>query len=192
MFALVVMLVLAASLSQAFAGQGQGAANVVSWQLLDAEVVSQGETLTGSRGILTKGYVVEARAVTSQNDAPVRTGKYTVDVTAFSPATDLPGQKAGAWYVRGTWTLTDLTADKAELKAHHGPGTIKGFIDAELPFNPLTDGGNFDAQVRVPMAPGAAGWAAGNGTFTGNERFEGTLNILFKKSAAGQRQGGAL
>lgn len=190
--AVLTMLALFASLPQAVAGQGQGAENMVSWQLLDSEVVSRGETLTSSRGILTKGYVVEARAVTSQGSAPVRTGKYTIDVTAFSPATDLPGQKAGFWYVRGTWTLTDLTAEKADLKAHHNPGTIKGFIDAELPFNPLTDGGNFDAEVRMPMALGAAGWASGNGTFSGNERFEGTLNLRIRKTPAALRQGGAL
>lgn len=188
--AALTLLAICSALPQAIAGQG--AENMVSWQLLDSEVVNPGETLTGSTGILTKGYVVEARAVSAQGSAPVRTGRYTVDMTAFSPQKDLPGQKAGVWYVRGTWTLTDLPADSDQLKAHHNPGTIKGFIETELPFNPLTEGGNFDAQVRVPMAPGAAGWASANGTFTGNERFEGTLNLFFKKSAASQRQGGAL
>ncbi|MEW6519822.1 MAG: hypothetical protein AB1461_10450 [Thermodesulfobacteriota bacterium] len=188
----LTLLALCTGQPEAVAGTEQGGGKMFSWQLQDAEVVSRGETLTSSTGILTKGYVVEALAVTSQGKAPVRTGRYTVDVTAFSPAKDLPGQKAGVWYVRGTWTLTDQTADEEELKAHHNPGTIKGFLDAELPFNPLTDGGAFDAQVRVPMAPGAAGWAAGDGTFTGNERFEGTLNLNLKKLSRSQRQGGAL
>lgn len=186
----LALLAVCTALPQAVAGQG--AEKMFSWQLLDSEVVSPGETLTGSTGILTKGYVVEARAVSAQGSAPVRNGRYTVDMTAFSPQKNLPGQKAGFWYVRGTWTLTDLPADSEQLKAHHNPETIKGIIEAELPFNPLTEGGNFDAQVRMPMALGAAGWASGNGTFTGNERFEGTLNLRIRKTPAALRQGGAL
>jgi len=42
-------------------------------------------------------------------------------LSSFSPAADMPGQKAGTWYVQGKWSITNEKASAAEKKARHSP-----------------------------------------------------------------------
>lgn len=191
MAALAQLAAAATGFVQPAAAQGFPPVKKMTWQLMDAQVVSSGHTMNTDKGQLVEGYVIEARALAEHGGLLVQEGTYTLNLTAFQPQEALPGQEAGLWYLRGSWTLTDDQTEPAMRKTRHNPATINGFIVAELPFNPLSEAGLFDAEVKVPMAPGAAGWAAGNGTFSGNEKFEGTLSVNFNRAAGGRGQGGA-
>jgi hypothetical protein len=150
---------------------------VLGWQLSAARVVNPGVTTVGPQGTLTSGYVLEARAKAVGPDTPVQNGTFKIELSTFSPSQDMPGQKAGTWYVRGDWRITKGNIAAAEGRSRHGPSFLNGSLSVELPFNPVTEAGPVNAAVSLPRAPQAGRWASGNGTFNGNETFEGLIQI---------------
>jgi hypothetical protein len=147
------------------------------WQLSNVKVVSAGETKTSKEGTLTRGYVVEGKAKATGASTPIQNGVFRVSVSAFSPAVDGVGQKAGVWYVQGTWKIVDDKATKKEKEARYSPVSLKGAIRAELPFNPAVSLGTVTAIVDIPSSPVAGRWTRGAGNFLGNEKFEGVMQI---------------
>ena len=147
------------------------------WQLSGAKVVNQGKTKTVKPGVITRDYTVEATATSTTPSTPVRKGTFRVKLSAFSPAADMPGQKAGMWYVQGKWRIADDKATKKEKDTRHGPAVIDGIIRAELAFNPAAAAGDMTAAIDMPSSPAAGVWTVGKGLFTGNERFEGALEV---------------
>jgi len=150
---------------------------VLGWQLTQARVRKAGVTTTGPQGSLTAGYVVEATARAVNPTTPIQNGTFEIELNAFSPSRDMPGQKAGVWYVQGDWRITKRGITHAEGKARHSPSLVNGSLKVDLPFNPATGSGLLSAQVRLPRAPQGGHWASGSGTFSGNERFEGVMQI---------------
>lgn len=147
----------------------------LSWQLTGARVVRTGATSDIGEGTITNGYTVESDAIVQGGGALMPKGKFKLMATVFSPKIDKPEQKAGRWYLRGSWFITS----ESLTKAHRAPTAFKGDLDAELPFNPATSEGSVEAQVRMPKMPVGNRWSSGKGTFSGNERFEGVLTLTF-------------
>ena len=186
---LAALSVVTAGLIQPAAAQGFPPLKKLTWQLTDAQVVSSGKTVTTDQGQLVEGYVIEAKAL-AEHGGVVKEGTCTLNLTAFQPLEALPGQEAGLWYLRGSWTLSAVKPEPMMNKTRHNPDAIKGYIVADLPFNPLSETGLFDAKIKVPMTLGAAGWGDGSGTFSGNEKFEGVLSVNFNRAAGGRAMGG--
>lgn len=156
------------------------------WQLLNARVLRPGEASETSGGTLSSGYTIEADAA-AVGEAPfIQKGIFRLIVTTFSPKEDQPGQKAGRWYVQGSWILTGPVS----AKLRHAPSTIRGELTADLPFDPTKGQGELLAQVKVPRVPPPSRWVAGEGTFAGNERFEGKLTLtIMPRPEMVQRKG---
>ncbi|MDH4230570.1 MAG: hypothetical protein OEW04_00900 [Nitrospirota bacterium] len=147
------------------------------WQISNAQVVDPGKTMTNNKGTLTKGYIIEAAADAVSPDAPIKKGTLRITMSAFLPAKDMPGQKAGTWYVQGKWSITDENASETEKKARHSEGVVRGDLFATSNFNPCASQGALSARVLFPMSLNGRVWARGEGTFTGNEMFEGTIQM---------------
>ena len=114
----------------------------------------------------TAGHVKQA-AAQSRGPARVGDGKFTINYTVQ--------ENAGKYILRGSW---DITKEGALKKGHHTPDSVKGLLYAELPFNPATSPGTIEAKVLVaPMLRQAGEQSKAHGTFTGNEKFEGTLSL---------------
>jgi hypothetical protein len=156
-------------------------AKSLGWVLTQSRVVSPGKTVASREGDLTVGYSIEATATATAADAPVQRGILRMTVTAFCPAEDMPGQKAGRWYVRGMWSIADPKIALQTTKMRHSASVIKGDMQAELSFNPAVEKGNVEATVRLPMSPTCGRWARGTAIFTGNEKFEGKIEGTLKR-----------
>ena len=148
------------------------------WQISQTRVMAQGETTVIPEGVLSSGYVLRGKASSNEEGAPFIEGIFQVTLSAFSPTKDMPGQKAGKWYVRGDWTLTDSNADPAARQFRHNPHLISGTLTAELDFNPAETAGELEAklfQQKSAMRQRRGGVPMG--TFSGNQNFEGTLYL---------------
>lgn len=148
---------------------------IFGWQLTNAKVVNPGSTSKTDEGTLTTGYTVEATAVAQGIGAPVQRGTFRVTMSIFFPQQDMPGQKAGQWYLTGKWTITDAMADKKTLKIRHNQSVSKGTLKTSLSFNPAAQKGSLDAYVAIQMSPAGGRWTSAEGVFSGNERMEGFI-----------------
>lgn len=157
---------------------------VFTWQLSNARVVSSPQVGETPEGILITDYIVEAVVASQEEFAPVTQGKFRLTATVFSPKADMVGQRAGYWYLRGTWTVTEESTDPKALKARYGPGVVKGSLSAELSFNPLTQVGAVTAQVRLPMLPQGGRWGSGEGIFSGSELLNGEMTVTLNRRLA--------
>lgn len=52
---------------------------------------------------------------------------------------------------------------------------IKSNLSAVLHFNPVIESGSVNAQVKIPMSLTIGRWTFSEGTFSGNEKFEGII-----------------
>ena len=99
---------------------------------------------------MTTDYVVEAFALARTGRASVVRGAFRMTLSVFTPRVNLPGQVAGRSYVTGAWTVTNLMAPPADLLVRHNQYVVKGSLNAELAFNPLSQ-----AQLLPGMLQGA-------------------------------------
>lgn len=120
----------------------------MSWTLSEAQVVEAGETVILPNGTMSTGYTIEATAE-STDSAFVTRGTLRVTLTAFTPKEDSRRQKAGIWYVRGKWFLSDIDAPPSN-NPRYTPGVLDGQLQVELPFNPA-EGGDWSATLRLPQ-----------------------------------------
>ncbi len=178
-FLVAASAVAAPAAAEAQAGQASKAINQ-SWQLTNAKIVNSGQTAVTKEGTLITGFTVEATATTTDPAASFQTGKFQLALTMFSPSKDLPGQKAGRWYVYGDWSITDPNASPEMLEAKHSPAVIKGKVSADLSFNPAAVRRAFTAKKKVSMALMGGQWLKGQVTVSFNTKFEGTLSIVGK------------
>lgn len=151
-----------------------------TWHLTDPRVVDPGETTTTPRGTMISGYTVEATAK-GVGKAPINNGRFRLTINYFSPTQDLPGQEAGYWYGTGTWTLTDQDTP-VDPKARYGPGILRGSLRTKLTFHPIRESGPVEAQVEVVTFRPGRGRQKGGGTFTGDEKFAGTLMLDLQRT----------
>lgn len=120
----------------------------MTWTLSDSQVVESGKTEFLPNGTLSMGHTIEAN-VESTDSQFVTKGTLRVTITAFTPKKDSRTQKAGIWYVRGKWFLSDIDAPPSS-NPHYTPGAIDGLFQVELPFNPA-EGGDWSANLRLPQ-----------------------------------------
>jgi hypothetical protein len=175
-----ICLVLLVSTSALAAPLMQGSASEKSevlWQLTETVVIDPGTTVKISEGVLTTGYTVEAVAKASSDQAPVQDGTFRLTMTVFSPDDDMPGQKAGRWYVRGLWTVVDSAAKSTDVNRRHSPDAVRGLLSTELSFNPATTKSAFAADFLMPMSLNKGRWAKGEGTFFFDEQMEGSAKM---------------
>jgi len=173
---LLVLLVSASTLAAAplFKKAPSIVDEMVVWELTKTTVVDPGQTNVDGMGTFVEGYTIEAKAKAKHNNV-VPEGSFWLTLTAFSPANDMPGQKAGLWYVQGKWRITKKDADPEALKVRHNSEVIEGSLKAELDFNPATGQGNWTGVAWVPMSLAAGNWAKGEGTLTFDGNLEGDL-----------------
>ena len=142
------------------------AAETVTWDLTQGTAVQSGKAAIKGPGLLTAGHVKQSVAE-SRGSAQVSAGKFTINY--------MVQEKAGKYILRGAW---DITKEGALPTSHRTPDSVKGFLYAELPFNPATTSGTIEAKVLVvPRLRQGGEEVKAYGTFTGNEKFEGTLSI---------------
>ena len=150
--------------------------NQVIWELKKAVIVSTGTTQDTPEGVFIQGVVVEAMAKTKSGKT-IPEGTFRLSFDLFRPNMDMPGQKAGFWYVVGSWTISKKDAAPESLKARHSPDIVQGSIKAELTFNPLESPGNWSALASLPMSPAAERWSRGKGSLSLNAAFTGDLYL---------------
>lgn len=170
---LAAVLVLAAA--PALARGKPVTAKSAAWTLSKARIVDPGEVLTLPEGSFLQGFVVEALA-RGAKDAPH--GTFQLTLSAFSPVRDMPGQKAGQWYVQGVWSIVRKGATPEMLKADPKKNLVaEGMIQTELSFNPVGVPAKWSAEARAPMAWLAGQWARGQGSLSLDETFAGALYL---------------
>ena len=179
---LVALTIIAATCGVAVANQSP---SLMEWQLSEAKVVTPGAVGTLTEGSMRSGIKIEAKAVTQTPDAIFPEGTFTITLNAFSPTVDMPGQKAGSWYLRGEWTITALNADPAMLKARYNPYSMSGMLTGTVPYDPETTLGMLEADVRLQRGgtkPRIGRMPAGS--FSGTTKMEGKLTTAFIASAS--------
>ncbi len=152
--------------------------DVVVWQLTKARVVDQGQVTTNEDGTLITGFIVEAKAK-SRHDNLVKNGTFRLELSLFQPRRDMPGQQAGRWYLQGEWII-DAKGNPAAVKERHKPGTARGFLMADLDFNPTTEPRNWTASAILPMSTTDSVWAKGEGVYSVSAAWEGDLFLQLK------------
>lgn len=169
----------AGTISPASADPGQAlTTKVITWKLSRGKVLSKGTTKDVPEGKIVSGCVIEGQAVSANQGIPFSKGKYRVSLTLFSPKRDLPGQKAGTWYLTGDWTITNTAASREDLAARHNSHETGGSFSLDSPFNPLVGKGNLNGSLllRSNGAQGKVG-SVGRGNFAVNQLFEGRLLV---------------
>ena len=174
---LVAMTIIAATCGVAVANQSP---SLMEWQLSEAKVVTPGAVGTLTEGSMRSGIKIEAKAVTQTPGVIFPEGTFSITLNAFSPSADMPGQKAGSWYLRGEWTITAPNADPALLKARYNPDSMSGMLTGTVPYDPETTLGMLEAEVRLQRGgtKPRTGRMPG-GTFSGTTKMEGKLTIPF-------------
>ena len=156
-------------------GFGDGSSvNQIAWRLIDARVANHGQRLAIPQGTIIKDYRIQATAV-SIGDGPYRRGTFDLSATLFTPKIERPRQERPGpevWYLNGAWTILDrYIIDRARDPSYPAAGRIQGKLD----FNPAAQPGLFQAEIVLTTSL-ADSQPLGQGTFSGNERFEGMLS----------------
>jgi len=153
---------------------------MVIWELTKTEVVDPGTLQNASEGYYLTGYTIEGKAK-SKGGNVIPDGYFRMTMEVFSPNEDMGSQKAGFWYVTGTWTITKKNADPESLKVKHNPDKAEGMLFAELPFDPSNGVGNWTGKAVLPMALAAGNWSRGEGSLTFGENLEGDLFLPLER-----------
>lgn len=161
--------------------------STMTWNLTEAKVISKGQVEVLREGEFTHDFILESKVTAiNPSGSVVPGGTLRLVLSAFSPAYDQRGQKKGAWYVGGLWTLTDSTISPS-TDGKHRAGEMSGRIKAELTFNPFVTPKNWTANLWLPMtriAPAAQAAssqpARGEGALTLDDKREGKLSLTLR------------
>ena len=151
------------------------------WHLHRAKIVDFGSTSRTVEGILVTSVVIEAEAISTQN-LSIKQGQFFMTASIFSPVTEVPWLKAGKWYLRGDWTITNRKSSPQKVRAGYRHAVVKGIMVGEISFNPF-ESKNCDRQIALqaimPMSiaagvrvPPQKGSYFGSGNFEGDLKFE--------------------
>ena len=180
-FLLLALLCFGAAAQAAQTGSPSGQA---VWQLTRATVADQGKRVETAQGILIQGYVLEAQAgAPAPARQPARANGlsaagFRVELTIFSPSKDMPGQKAGRWYLRGQWTLLPAgRAPEARQRRHTAYPALQGILLGECDSDPTSGAVPLTAQLKLPPKQSAGKWVRGMGTFSGDSLMNGTVAL---------------
>jgi hypothetical protein len=156
-----------------------------TWTITSTKVTDVGDAGEAAEGAIRTGYTVEGTAV-SASGAPFKQGRFKATLSAFSPGRDLPGQRKGLWYVRGSFTITDVRAKGKAATNRHSPSVLRGTLDAQAPFDPTRARGVFASDIRLPVWLAGDRWLTGVGTSTTDEKLAGSLFVTYETWTAGQ------
>lgn len=150
----------------------------LEWQLQGARVIDSGSNSRTAEGTLVTGIIVEAEAISDQH-LLIKQGKFSMTASLFSPVADVPWLKAGKWYLRGDWTITNPKSSPQEVRAGYRHAVVKGIMLGEISFNPFelkNHRREISLQAIMPMSI-AAGIRTPpqKGGFSGWANFEGNL-----------------
>ena len=148
--------------------------DLVIWELTQIQVMSEGQPVDLREGLFTTEYTIEARAHAKNSDL-IPNGVFRLTFSAFSPFEQMDAQKAGYWYIQGTWSITRDNPNLEAMQAKHNSEIIEGTVIAEVPFNPTESLNNWTALARLTMSLVGDGWADGEGTLTFNQDNTGSL-----------------
>ncbi len=157
----------------------------LAYELKNARVISQGQTVSDDKGVLNYDYVIEADAVPA--DGPARTGPAAVfraKLSSFGPSRNMPGQQAGTWYLQGVWTIrptSSANSFRPFKEKRHESVSYRGMLDSTLKFDPFESSGYVSANIKVPTSLSGDGWLSGTGSFTGDSSFAGMLILDVNK-----------
>lgn len=157
----------------------------MTWILSEGRVVEMGETVSLPNGRLTTGYTLEMTAESGDRSL-IGKGILKLNLTAFSPEKDSQMQKAGIWYIRGSWSLSDVDAPPV-TNPRYTPGVFGGQFQVELPFNPAQFPTDWSAGLRLPQTTlepieeqQGRQPLRGNGILVLNDRLDGELTLDLK------------
>lgn len=157
----------------------------ISWALSEGRVLEVGETVILPNGTMSSGYTLEATAESS-DESLLAKGTLRLQLTAFTPKKDSKLQKAGTWYVRGSWSLIDVDAPEV-INPRYTPGAFGGQLQVELPFNPAEGDGDWTAKLRLPqttleplVAEQGRQPMRGNGELYLNQNLDGVMTLDLK------------
>jgi hypothetical protein len=150
--------------------------DAITLRFYAARLVEPGTTRRSDEGTLTVGRVVEGSTIGLGDLATFREGSFRVDVSVFTPARDMPGQRVGFSYVTAAWSVSKPDA----TTVRHSSGVLNGTMTAETAFDPTSENGTITAVARMPAGPTIR---AASGTFTGSERLEGQMLLVADRSA---------
>lgn len=150
---------------------------VLTWRLNQTEM-SSSDMLRSRYGFLVPDYKVTGQAMSDTPDNPLPQGRFEFQGSVFSPLRDMPGQRAGQWYLQGKWQIVATDADPQILRIRHNPYRIEGTLRAELPANPA-DRPDLAVDALLTIASSLAGgrWNTGSGKVVGNGALEGELQL---------------
>jgi hypothetical protein len=176
LYGLVLGLALSATSARA---QERIDAQNVGWALSTIRVVDAGTLTNAKEGALRTGIVLRANAK-ARGTAPVGAGTWTATLTSFTPAQDMPGQKAGVYYVRGEWQLRGRGAS-GDHRVRHDRDLVKGMLVAELTFDPTTNAAAWNAVALMPKTTVAGKWGQGTGTIHIDTTAGGELTLALAR-----------
>lgn len=149
---------------------------MVIWNLTKIKMIDPGVTTIGKQGTFIDGYTLEAQAKAKKNKGKIfPNGTFRLTLSLFSPAYDMPGQKAGLWYMQGEWSIVTTGAKPEDTKERHNAVTTSGKIKAELDFNPTEENAEWTALASLPMSTINGQWGRGEGTLSLNKKGSGDL-----------------
>ena len=154
--------------------------DMVIWELSKVEIVDPGTPVEIAEGDWVRGYTLEGKAKAKGGNV-IPEGYFRLEIDSFAPYEDMGVQKAGWWYVTGSWTITKKNADPEMLKTKHNPGIVEGTFIGQLSFDPTNGAGNWTGKAILPMALAAGNWSKGEGTLTLGENLEGDLFLSLER-----------
>jgi hypothetical protein len=167
--------------------------DTVIWELKQPRVVDPGQTIvlppdpeTGfPGGVQITGYILEAKAKSRQENL-IKNGIFRLELSLFKPDADMPGQKAGRWYIQGRWTIAANSAQAATKEKHNKLGFAQGSIITDLEINPIAEPMNWTAYAVLPMSTVDKRWMKGEGVYSVNAAWEGDLFLKLDLWPQGQ------
>jgi hypothetical protein len=130
--------------------EGAPAAGAAGMQFTQFAVESKGVSAKIKEGAITTDMFVRAVAMAPAKDGTLASAHFLLKLTAFQPAQDMPGQKAGRWYVMGLWTLNSQEQPEAQsLVSKRNPHAATGYFKAVLSFNPAENPDKFIQMLNT-------------------------------------------
>jgi hypothetical protein len=154
-----------------------------AWTLSDIAMEHPGQTSALADGMIVR-YLLRG-SVSTTGGTDTKEGTLQLVVSAFQPNHDMPGQRAGRWYIRGDWSITDSQAPSPMRGQRHRRGELAGTLVSELDANPFAATDAFTLPLQLPMTLTDAGWVLGKGTLTLNDtRGGGAIALVVSRRGA--------
>ena len=151
------------------------------WKLMNGRVIESGRRTNTGQGEMISGYVIEADAY--DREGARKEGVFRVELSSFQPTENLPGQVAGNYYVRGSWSISKELPEESNVSRRRDRNAIGGHLEADLTFDPTVSNGDLQATLNVPTSLSLGGWLKAVGTFSGDRLFNGDLTLAVTRLA---------